>query len=277
MRKLWQKVVAGVVVVGLLGISYLSLASNHSLGDADTQDAYAIFFCGIIWLLTCILSATAIAQEKESDTWTVLLATPLTGAAVVWGKVLGLLRRLMWPMLLIPIHFSLFALGGVIRWAAVLLIVWVIVSFNAIWIATGLYLSLRLKKVTTAVIVNLLLAVFAYGVVFLIVLTIAGFSRTGSDLATHVGWAIPYMYLAIGMEGIRHDSDYSGRFWGPGNVQLNGWEFLTIVLVAGSLYLLLTWSILGYTSRRFDQIVGRAGQRRPLGDQPQALESEAGR
>ena len=44
--------------------------------------------------------------------------------------------------------------------------------FNTIWIATGVFLSLRLKKVTTAVIVNMALPVLLYGVGSLIILAV---------------------------------------------------------------------------------------------------------
>jgi hypothetical protein len=44
-------------------------------------------------------------------------------------------------------------------------------AFNALWIATGVFLSLWLRKVTLAVIINLLLALFAYlGVLMLLVI-----------------------------------------------------------------------------------------------------------
>ena len=47
-------------------------------------------------------------------------------------------------------------------------IVVVIVTFNSLWIATGVSLSLRCKKVTIAVIINLALPVLLYGVTSLI-------------------------------------------------------------------------------------------------------------
>ena len=95
---------------------------------------------------------------------------------------------MMWPSLLIFAHFLIFTLFGVIKWQALLLVVWVMVSFNFIWLATGLYLSLRLKKATTAVVVNLLIAVFAYAVVFVALLTITQWLQEGRDVPQAVGW-----------------------------------------------------------------------------------------
>ena len=48
-----------------------------------------------------MLSSTAIANEKESDTWTVLLVSPISAKSIVLGKLVGLLRRLVWPTALI--------------------------------------------------------------------------------------------------------------------------------------------------------------------------------
>ena len=92
-KKTWQKIAATTVALVLLTLFYIVQAVNHSIADADVQQGYAVCFCGAIWVLTAVLAATAIAQEKESDTWTLLLATPIRGSAVVWGKVLGILRE----------------------------------------------------------------------------------------------------------------------------------------------------------------------------------------
>src|SRR4029079_8997121 len=102
-----------------------------------------------------VISATCIAQEKEGDTWTILLASPLSGSAIVWGKALGVLRRLMWPMILAIAHFFLFMLAGVVSPTGFALVVVVMTCFISIWVATGVTLSLMFRKVTIAVIVNL--------------------------------------------------------------------------------------------------------------------------
>jgi hypothetical protein len=46
------------------------------------------------------------------------------------------------------------------------------------------------------------------------------------------------------------------------------WFYLQTVLVVGVIYLLLAGLILAYTSVRFDAIVGRAAQKRPLASGP---------
>jgi hypothetical protein len=162
MARRWQRI-TGVCIVGfMLAIVYVLLAINHGLDDSEAQGAWACIFNFLIAGIALVISSTAIAQEKESDTWTLMLAAPVGGRAFVWGKALGVARRLVWPMALVAGHFLIFAACGVITFAEALLAVWVIMSFNTIWIATGVYFSLRFDKVTFAVVANLMLAISAY-------------------------------------------------------------------------------------------------------------------
>jgi hypothetical protein len=129
-------------------------------------------------------------------------------------------------------------------------------SFNSIWIATGLYLSLRVKKVTVAVIVNLMLAVVLYvGVpaVLFILGTLSGLHDRAGKL---VGWYLPYYYI---INGIVRPSRYEmiGLPFIRDDVSYNA--FALITLAVGIFHLLLAWYILSATAQGFDRIVGRAG------------------
>lgn len=255
MDKAWQRIVGAIIVVCGLAATYVALAVNNSLGDWGSQVGYAFILNGLVWLVVSVLSATAIAQEKESDTWTLLLATPLSGWQIVWGKVLGLLRRMMWPMALIAAHFLIFGFGPLGLISAVL-VLWIIVTFNTVWVAIGLYLSLRFGKPTFAVIATLLVAVVAYlGV--LTVLGIIGNLSRHYNLPEAVGWYAPYGYLDSAIEGY-----HRGEFFLPTS-DVRESVFLEAVLMVGLLHVAVAGAILGATARRFDRIVRRAAQRRP--------------
>jgi ABC-type transport system involved in multi-copper enzyme maturation permease subunit len=262
MAKPWQAVVGAAATVVLLLVTYFVLWGDHLLDEEMTQAGYAWVFNMIVWLLASVLAATAIAQEKESDTWTLLLTTPLTGRAIVWGKVLGVYKRLAWLAALILTHFLAFTLFGVITWQALLVTVWVIFTFNSIWVASGVYLSLRHRKVTVAVIVNLLLAVVIYLVAFFVLLT-AGEMTGGHDLQELVAWYLPYFYLADGITATW--SGHSDSVYLPGNWRVSGETFLTVVFVVGVVHLAVSYGILRVTAGSFDRIVGRARQRRETG------------
>lgn len=263
--KKWQRVVGAIVPALLLLISYLAIAAieHRGLGEWQWQAVYAVIFCGLLCLVTCILSATAIASEKESDTWTLLLVTPLTAKAIVLGKVAGLMRRLMWPVVFIAAHFMLFTVTGVIPLSGWVLILWLILTTNLLWLVTGLHLSLRLKRVTTAVVLNLLLPLVLYLGVF-VVLQIAGnlTDRRASWGEAVVGAYAPYPYLVNGLEGMHREESYRrvNSYQMPDNGSVDGPTFAMIVFVVGLGYLLLSALVVLMTIRRFDRMVGRTPQ-----------------
>lgn len=256
MSKPWQSVVGAAATVVLLLVTYLVLAGDRLLREEFSHAGYAWIFNLIVWMLTAVLAATAIAQEKEGDTWTLLLTTPLGGRDIVWGKVLGIYKRMMWPAALILTHFLAFTLFGVIRWQAMLLALWIIFSFNAIWVATGLYLSLQVRKVTFAVIVNLLLAVGLYLAVFFVLIVLSELLRF-HNMPEWVAWYLPYFYLGEGITADWSDPE-AKRLWLPNNVNVSGWTFLSTAVVVGLIHVAAAFVVLQRTAMLFDRIVGRA-------------------
>jgi ABC-type transport system involved in multi-copper enzyme maturation permease subunit len=256
--KRWQAVVAGVAALAMLFVTYAVVYSNDLLNQRGTQVGYAYVFNLLLWLLTAVLAATAIAQEKEGDTWTLLLTTPLGGRAVVWGKVFGLYRRLLWPTALFAAHMLLFAVADVIDLPAAFLVIWVMFSFNSIWVATGLYLSLRLNKVTFAVIANLILAVGMYIGVPAVCFVI-GELVSFHDLQKQVGWYMPYMYLVECVYD-RPRQWNNGMIRMPGEVMMTYGEFAFTAVAVGVAHLVAACGILAATAGTFDRIVGRARQ-----------------
>jgi ABC-type transport system involved in multi-copper enzyme maturation permease subunit len=245
----------------LLFISYGMFGSIHALDEAELQFGYAFIFHTLMGLLVCVLSSTAIAQEKESDTWTLLLGTPLSARQIVLGKLAGLFRRLVWPLLFVVIHFVFFLIGGVISAEAVLLVVCLMVTCNTLFAATGVYLSLRLRRVTTAVIVNLLLALFLYGGVPIILL-ILGEVLAHTDRPAEIAlMGLPYVYMeaAIHLRPLSARVGYGNQLYLPiGSVSVA--EFYQIVAIVMAMHMLLGGAVVAWTIRRFDRIVGRAGR-----------------
>lgn len=263
LARTWQRVFATTVTLALLGLGYLALAANNELDDDDTQIGFAFIFHGLLFLISIVLSATAIANEKESDTWTLLIATPISGATLVFGKLVGVLRRMMWPFLLMVAHFCLFVVGGVLSPWALFIAVWIILTFTLPWIASGLYFSLRCKRVTTAVVLNLLLPVAIYGIVPLVLLAIDSFTRTPGyrprnyDLPELVMYYIPWYYLGEGMDKFDWNVNWSRLIWMPGG-QVSLQEFLIYIFIAGLIQVGLSITVLWWMSARFDRMVGRA-------------------
>jgi len=265
----WMRVTATVACIALLLLTYAAMGASRMYDESrhEEQIGFAIVFSGLFWLLIAVLSATAIASEKESDTWTLLLATPVSGSAVVWGKVAGLLRRLVWPTVLVAAHFVLFTLIGHVPIVTTAFVLWVMITFNSIWIATGLYLSLRMRRVTFAVITNLMLAVAAYAVVPAVLYVFSQLVDANNDRWVENGiWHLPYAYLGNFLEGHFRGSEgywngYRGEtYWLPVLHQVTQQTFLLVTFAIGCVHLLVSWLILRRTAVAFDTIVGRAGK-----------------
>jgi ABC-type transport system involved in multi-copper enzyme maturation permease subunit len=269
----WQSIGAAVILVGVLIATYAIAGANRALGDRDAQIGYAVIFNGLFWLAVAVLAGTAIAQEHESDTWTLLLATPLAPAQIVLGKVIGLYRRMLWPTVLILLHFTAFAIAGIIGWITWFWVLWIIVTFNSVWVATGVYLSLRLARVTFAVILNLILAIVTYAAVPLLLLVL------GQTLAHTTKWIeasgvwIPYVYLGMGVQAFSRGFVSSQ----PAELPTGGWGtsggLLSMGIVAGVTHLGVACGIVALTIARFNAIVGRAPQLLPISRSVPAISS----
>ncbi len=279
----WQRITATVICLALLGIVYGVLAGENGLTDRDTQIGFAIVFHGLVWLVASVLAATAIAQEKESDTWTVLLATPIKASRIVRGKVAGVMRRMLWPSVLIVGHFVLFTVAGCIDVGTTAVVLWVIFTTNALWVATGVYCSLRFKTVTFAVIMNLSLAVLLYGMLPLVLFVGGELARPvmsgavdglirgvtpeapwrdasqlrGEQLAELTLYNLPYYYLGMVVDYGNHRSTWSTPVFGT---QRPIADLHMMAYMLGLGYLGAGAWVVHRTGVRFNSIVGRAEQ-----------------
>jgi ABC-type transport system involved in multi-copper enzyme maturation permease subunit len=264
MTKSWQRIAGVVACAALMLVTYIVIGTNNDLDKSDTQVGYALVFHLVMMLLACVISATAIAMEKESDTWTILLASPVSGTNIIWSKAAGVARRLFWPVAGMALHFSFFVLGGVITPVTFLMILVVVTSFNAIWIATGVTLSLHCRKVTVAVIINLALPVVLYGVVSILLAVFDELFHVdnGHLVENVVTWYMPFYYLIEGIS--RNNWTHRPDLPGHGNGQVSQVEFLALAVGFGMLHLAIAAAILGLAAKTFNRAVGRASQIDPL-------------
>jgi hypothetical protein len=167
-------------------------------------------------------------------------------------------------MVLIALHYGAFAVAGVIGWVTWFWILWIVVTFNSIWIATGVYLSLRLKRVTFAVIVNVMIAIALYAGAPLVLVVLGQTLAHTGDWAEAAGTWVPYVYLAMGVQSFSNEFVAFQRAPLP----TGGWstcgQLLTMGIVAGLTHLGVACGIVALTIARFNVIVGRAPQLVPL-------------
>ena len=262
MTRPWQRVTGIVLTLGMLILSYFAFGLTKALSEASLQIAYAFIMQTLLLLIAIVISATVIATEKESDTWTTLIATPLSARAIVYGKFIGTLRRLLWPWALVAAHFSIFAIARVISPMSWLIVIWTTVSFTTFWIATGLYLSLRCRRSTTAVVLNLLLPIVMFVGVPMILSSVQSAIQPHAPSSWYeiVDYYLPYFYTGQGItKPGGTDFTYLNTFMLPLTYKRVSITYLPLLaLASGLLQLALTQLMLMTTCRNFDRMVGRA-------------------
>jgi ABC-type transport system involved in multi-copper enzyme maturation permease subunit len=114
-------------------------------------------------ILTVLFSAGAISNEKESGTWPILLATPLSGWTILLGKVVGIIKKtcVYW----LSVLGLLWVLIYVGQWHPVtFLLVLPITGQLFIWICvSGLFWGSLVRKTATSVVLTILSLAVCWG------------------------------------------------------------------------------------------------------------------
>ncbi len=256
---LWLIVLVPLIL--LFGMLYSAVA-RQLWSDAGIQVVFAGFVQTIFAISLCVLSATLVSRERESDTWTLLLATPLSAWQIVSGKLLGLLYRI-WPVVAFwALHLLVMLPGAGVSVISMGLSILMLVCLNLPLISFGLWLSLRLNKTTPAVVLALLIPAMWY------VLLPLGLMVLGERLDQNDNWGTlgvlwqPY-YLQGQMLDRLADFDPSNRFdaWNlPRGIDGRMSELTYAIYVVGVcvVHLAVAAAMLLWIVWRFDRLSGRA-------------------
>jgi ABC-2 type transport system permease protein len=192
----WRESVTGAAAGGGLVGRYVMLGVGlalgmvfsivYAVGNLNVADARAWLLgivaveLGITLFVATTTAATSMTREKESNTLELLLATPLTSAKIITGKISGL----VWaagPMLLVPyltvsffVVFDLFAGrlfeaissggGPVVGWESMLTLPVLLIAFTAFACMIGLEMSIKCKKTITAVFYSMAIVIGVFAV-----------------------------------------------------------------------------------------------------------------
>ena len=193
---LWIARFLGAIVLyfyarGLLGIWRGTLQ--------DARDFWPLLFYGALVLavlLSPALSATAITQEREQQTWEILATTQLSAAEVLLGKWIG--RQIVpWLLLVLLLPYMLVDaarahLGGLMLPAVVGFLLVTIAFYSAL----GLLCSFQARRTMTATATALTLAAFLCIGTLVVNWVISLFLLQGGNVQTPVLWLNPF--TAIG-------------------------------------------------------------------------------
>jgi len=130
-----------------------SLFMGMLFGGFDSA-AYHVIVMGIalvvVGLYALLGSAAAIASERESGCWPLLLTTPLTDGQILAAKVRAILWRCGPAGAVIGAHAALSVAAGKLHLAALWPLVNIAAGAVGLLVGVGLYFSTRLRKTTTA-------------------------------------------------------------------------------------------------------------------------------
>jgi ABC-type transport system involved in multi-copper enzyme maturation permease subunit len=185
-------------------------------------------------LFNTVLPATCITSEKESQTWLLLLTTAISNGEIVWGKLLGAVRRCLPAWLFLLGHVTLFSLAGIIHPVGAgqlaILTVWVMFFLAA----SGLYFSTRFRHTTTAVIANVALAAGLWAVFPLILGLVLMIAGAGGDLLGVYMDMNPVVHAAVITAATSRSGGLGAYGWIQGGItdvgESTGWILLNFVL-----------------------------------------------
>ncbi|MEN6309523.1 MAG: ABC transporter permease subunit, partial [Anaerohalosphaeraceae bacterium] len=255
-RKKWM---FGVIIAGLalVLLSYILLAcmSFKPLRQEETHLFYICVFMGLGMLFTLIIPATAISSEKESNSWIILLASPLTERQIVWSKCIGSIRRCLPAWLFLFLHLLLFVSKGTIHPVSLLQVSMLCIGIIVFLTGTGIYFSYRFRHTTTAVIWNISFAAVLWllipfvSVVFFNIMRWRG----AEELAEIYMDANPFVQgvavisAAIHSGGESEPLDYN---WINSSNLSNVWTANVWMFVVMLAYIVVGWAFVWWTCRR---------------------------
>lgn len=120
------------------------------LGDEGLNFPVLALGSVVTMLLACFTSSQSISSEKESRTWDVLLATPLSAWDIVWGKFVGALRRQWIVPSLILAHLVVVSVFGPVKLLAIPQIACVLFAGLVAITSVGVFASVLIGRSTRA-------------------------------------------------------------------------------------------------------------------------------
>ncbi len=242
-----------------LGLVIALCYTHQGLGEMGTT----VFMTILLSVVACLHCATAggasIASEVQSRAWHVLLTTPLSPAAILRGKILGIILR-AWPLAaLVLVHYVLAMVWGRFNPLGVILVAAIVFSGMVFVTTLGVTLSLFFKRPTPPSISALLICLTLWLLTPMVVsilseITRAG--RTGERLLSLVVAASPVPMAVIAITGTFTQRGMLAGFEMPhGRTDLS--EFLIYAGLGCAALLAVSAILLRAAEAQFARIVAR--------------------
>ncbi len=220
----------------LLLITYLPVAHVEGFDDDGVHICYCIILLGVGGLFTLILPAAAITSEKESRSWSLLLATTLSDHDILRGKFVGALRRTIGAWSPLFAHLVLFTVVGFIHPIAIVQVAVLVAGILIFLCGSGLFFSAWFKRTTTAVIMNFAFAAAIWAAVPLLMALWVDATRSSDDFVKHFLDTNPFVQIVVVIDaaagGSRGDYDWIG-LRSLNAAQSTLWMFICMLIYSG--------------------------------------------
>ena len=163
-----KAIIAAAAAVFALLLAYYSNYRSRVLSENISHVGYSLVFVLLGLITNVALSATSITTEKESQSWPILMATPLTDWQIIIGKAVGALRRCFPVWIFLAGHLIIFTLIGWIHPAAIIHLGMIVAGVLIFLNGSGLYLGSRFRRTISAVVANFAIVLIVWFVVPLI-------------------------------------------------------------------------------------------------------------
>ncbi|MBX3323819.1 MAG: ABC transporter permease subunit [Phycisphaeraceae bacterium] len=258
------KVMFATAILAIVALVAL-LAVNDGFSEPATYYALTMIGLGSAIFHACYGTTGSISSERETRTLDVLLTTPIKPSAIVLGKYVGALRK----MIGIPLAlYVLYIIGSTtyIHWSILILMPIIVVPPILLFTATGMLCGVYMRNIAAAM-TNVGLAVGLYMVLPISIVMIENFSggmHRGNAQFFFTGAIAPnpFVMIAIAIEG-------TGEFYGRA-ISLSSLEFsfpyrsvsfaafLTIVVIGALVQLVAAAGALAWAMRALPVRHGRA-------------------
>lgn len=200
-----------ITIVALV-LTYIPTGIQGGLGENFAHVTYAMLFIFLGVMINVLFSATRITTEKESQSWSLLLATPLSDWEILFGKAVSAFRRCLPIWGLLAGHVVFFVLVGYIHPIAVLHLTILVAWLTCFVTGAGLYFSSRFARTTSAVVASfgLIIGLWAVGPIVAGLLSVM--SRSGGSFTRYM-WTHPAIQTELIMAGAGGRQNAGTSLW----------------------------------------------------------------
>jgi len=150
MESRWPPLVHWLALVIALAVIYAMATYTEAIGERAFHSVFVAILVLMGLVRTASHSVVAIAAEKDSGAWPILLCTPIENRDIFWAKLRVVLRRTLPIWLVLAGHLLFFMLVGILDFLNLVAVAVIVVPSAVFLMGLGVYFGLRLKTQTAA-------------------------------------------------------------------------------------------------------------------------------